>query len=345
MHGLAASGGAEQSRLYFEQVMYTVRNAAPEQLVTFMNMYVRGLKDGVQVQDSLEYAVLFQQIDLLREILDRYEGNRFWEEWEKVYRFLLSVIEGKFTHEEVLEQSHLLKSGVYDQSLQLRLELVDVSAYTHLGDYHKVGSLLDYFSKHLDQLEPNFVKSALKSRIELAEARFLLFIARDFSGAEKRFSRVIMNNATPSALIVASYRDRGLSLLNEALLEKSNKCLRCFEIAISRAKEFGLMREYERLTKEYYPLVQNLHGEQFDATDIVQEEVAHQHIVRGEHKKALYLIEDLEARGKGGVFISFYKAKALTNKELMSRVKQQFQEENLAYMLPIVEREIQALDN
>ncbi|SDB96093.1 AimR family lysis-lysogeny pheromone receptor [Shouchella lonarensis] len=345
MHGLAASDGAERIRLYFEQVIYTVRNAAPEHLVSFMNAYVRGLKDGVQVPDSLEYAVLFQQIDLLKEILDQYEGKPFWQDWMKVYRFLLSVIEGKLTHEEVLKQSQVLKSEVRDQSLHVRLDLVAVTAHRNLRNYEKINVLLQHLSKRLDVLEFSFMKSALKSRMELAEARTLLFSTGDVSKAEKKFSRVIMNNATPSALVIAAYQDRGLSMLNQSLVEQSKNCLQSFKIAMSRAKQFGLEKDYEQTKREYLPFVRNLHGQKFDASDAPLKEQAHQLIVRGENERALYLIEDLSARGMGEVFLSFYKAKALKDTELMSQVRDQFKDENFAYMVPIVDREIRSLDN
>ncbi|WZX99419.1 AimR family lysis-lysogeny pheromone receptor [Bacillus sp. FSL W7-1360] len=336
MHGLAANAGANQSRLFFDQMMYTVKKRAPKQLVKFMNVYIRGLKYGVHVRDSFEYAALFEQMSLLKELLARYADEESLKEWVEVYQFLSDAVEFSWESEKIFQTVSDLIHRISDKELQVRLFTVQLIACAYLGYKEKLVAVFNMAEREVEGLEQSFMKNSLVSRIALEAAYISFYVKGEFDAAEKLYMQVIANNATPYAWLARA--SHGLSLVT--LFKSRTFCMRQLKKAMTYAKEANMLDFYDMLVNEVHPFILNMYGEYFDVEGVVPEEQVHQYVVRGDKERALQLAQEMEDSGKGSSFLVFYRAKALKSLTLLQEAKRQFENGRFSYMIFFVNREI-----
>ncbi|SDB95544.1 AimR family lysis-lysogeny pheromone receptor [Shouchella lonarensis] len=342
MRHLARGTDVDQNKysslLTFEQVMLAVKKVTPDRVAQFMNEYALALESHSHIQDAFEYAVAFQQVDILKQLLEQHKSNVYLEEWTTVYRLLLEVIQRKLSYKGVISKARDLVGHVESEVLKVRLELLEVHAHEQLGCLENTISLVDHMPGKLVKIEPSFMKSVLLSRASLSMGTGLLRVKGDFKKAREVFTEVVDNPATPEAMLAPALHGLGLATL--CGLDRK-EALPHYEQAIFYAKKAGLVAYAERLENEYYPFARNICGEQFDLTGIAPCEQVHQYIVRCEVDKALEMISQLEAEGNQSACLTWYRGIATGKEAVLWEALDRFEVENQSYLRPFVKQEIQ----
>ncbi|SDB95940.1 AimR family lysis-lysogeny pheromone receptor [Shouchella lonarensis] len=337
-----------QKSISFEQVVLAVQSFAPERVVQLMNVYALSVWDYDHRKDALEYAALFQQGEVLRRLLERYQGDPVFREWLPVYQlFLDHVVEKKSAPREIIQKARELIGIVQQPILKIRLELLELEECSKIGLVDRVLASEGLSKSHVADIDESFRKSVIISIMLLSKANALLFAQGEPEKAEGRYLAVTVNGATPDSMLVPCHHGLGLATLSKStrgVVYQKDTCFEHFETAIFYAKRAGLTSYCEKLEKEYYPFARNIYGERIDVEGIALDEAAHQYIVRDEREKALHIINKLEKEKGCDAFLMFYKAKALKNKDLLRLALGQFEKENQAYMLPLVKRELATLN-
>ncbi|SDB83603.1 AimR family lysis-lysogeny pheromone receptor [Shouchella lonarensis] len=324
----------------FEQVIYAVKKVAKSRMIELMNEYTLSLQHIPYIKVSFEYAVLFGQKGVLRQLLKHYQDNENLIEWVTTYRLLLRVAERELSYDQVIEEARRLSTYVKEPILMIRLKLLAADAYDKLGKTKETASLLEGVIEELYAVEAGYMKSVLASRALLLVGNYFLYGKGDAEKAENNYLAVVTTDATPDTVKVGAYH--GLLLVMMCKGDRA-QCAYYFGEAIQLAKETGKHVYQECLEREYYPFVRNILGETFSAEGVCPEERAHQYIVRGEHEKALHLIDELEIAGKGDSILTWYKGKATGNKELLLSALAAFEEEHYAFLVSLIRQELDRL--
>ncbi|WZX99224.1 AimR family lysis-lysogeny pheromone receptor [Bacillus sp. FSL W7-1360] len=322
--------------LDFEQVAYSVKQMAKSRMVELMNEYTLSLKHVPHIKDALEYASIFRQTAILKQLLERHQNDEKLTDWMPTYRLLLQVLEGKLSHGEIVDEACNLDAYVQDPVLKLRLKLLAAGAYSQLDQFKETSPLLESIIDEFDGIKTGYTRSALASRTLLLVGNYFLYGDGDIEKAEKNYLAVDINLATPPSMKSAANHGLGLIMMRH---NNRVQCRYYFEEAIREAKESGQHDYYACLMNEYYPFARNIMGETFDLKGVVSEERVHQHIVRGEREKAIRVIEELEAAGKDSPFLTWYKGKATGNIEFLNASLKVFEAQNRAYLVPIIHQE------
>lgn len=321
--------------LSFEEVMLAVKKASPEQMVLLMNGYALSVESQGHIEDAFEYSVAFQQIDVLKRLLDRHDHLT---EWSSVYELFLDILQRKIQYKDIISKARDLVGQVESPKLKVRLELLEVHAHEQLGHVERTLALVDHMPEKLSKIKPSFMKSVLLSRASLSMATGLLRVKGDFTKAREMFSSVVENPITPEAMLAPAYHGWGLATLCGS---DKKEALVYYKKAMFHAKRAGLTNYFERLESEYYPFARNICGEYFDLTDVAPIEQVHQNIVRCEVQKATEMIEELEAEGGESACLTWYKGIATGKDVFLWDALERFEVENQAYLLPFVKHEIQ----
>ncbi|WZY00711.1 AimR family lysis-lysogeny pheromone receptor [Bacillus sp. FSL W7-1360] len=336
--------------LSFEQVMLAVRTFASDRLILLINEYSLALQTAEHIRDAFEYAVQYRQIDLLEQLIKWGEDRDSLKEWARVYQLLLDVMKENITHEETIDQARDLVGHVTDPLLKVRLELLEVATYLKLGYHTKAAYLGKKVPKKLAQVEECFAKKVAESRAGFQIAYDLLYNQGKSEEAERHVAQSVINGATPEVMLAYCYH-----LLSHATLLRPNSSdsnmsdpsplsMQYIQRAVFYAEEMGLEDYSGSLQEQDLPFVWNVNGERFDIEGVNPREQVHQYIVRNEHEKALWLIEELERAGNTNAFLIFYRGKATGSTSLLAQAMRRFAQEGLMNLLPLVEREVQKID-
>ncbi|SDB85580.1 AimR family lysis-lysogeny pheromone receptor [Shouchella lonarensis] len=322
----------------FEKVAYAVKKRAKSRTAEMMNEYVLSLKHLPHVKDSFEYAVLFQQTEVLQLLLERHQDNEDLKEWISVYRLLLQCLRGQLTHKEVVTEARHLDVGVKEPMLKLRLRLLAAHSYEQLWQFDEALFLLENSISSFHCLEPCYMKSVLASRALLSIGNSFLYGEGDIERAAVNYLGIVENESTPDTMKADVNHGLGLVMMCK---KDSVMCAHYFQEAIFYAKETGKHAYRECLEHEYYPFARNILGEQFDLSGVVHEEQIHQHIVRGEYEKAIRMIEELEQARKSSIPLVWYKGMATGKKEFLWSALEQFEAGNGVFLASLIRRELE----
>ncbi|WZX99635.1 AimR family lysis-lysogeny pheromone receptor [Bacillus sp. FSL W7-1360] len=326
----------EVNAFSFEQVAYSVKKMAKPRMIELMNEYTLSLHSLPHVKDSFEYAAVFQQRDILHQLIERYQDDERLTEWIDVHRLVLLVLEDQFTYEEIIDEARNLDVSVKESVLKVRLKILVTNAYAQLGKFEKMFLLLQGLVDDFGEIETSYTKSSLASRTLLLVGNYYLYGKGDVDNAENNYLAVTVNEATPEAAKVAPNHGLGLIMMCKG---DRKQCSYYFGEAIRIAKETGQHVYQECLKREYYPFARNILGETFDVVGINPEEQAHQLIVRGEYEKALRVIEEMEGSGKRDPLLVWYKGKATRKKELLLSAIEQLEQSRYVFLASLVRKD------
>ncbi|WZY00399.1 AimR family lysis-lysogeny pheromone receptor [Bacillus sp. FSL W7-1360] len=327
----------EVNAFSFEQVAYSTKKMAKPRMIELMNEYTLSLHSLPHVKDSFEYAAVFQQRDILHQLIERYQDDERLTEWIDVHRLVLLVLEDQFTYEEIIDEARNLDVNVKEPVLKTRLKILVTNAYAKLGKFEKMFLLLQGLVDELSEFEAGYTKSVLASRALLLVGNYYLYGKGDVDNAEKNYLAVTVNESTPEAVKVAPNHGLGLIMMCKG---DRKQCSYYFGEAMRIAKETGQHLYKECLEREYYPAARNTLGETFDLLGVVPEEIAHQHIVRGDCENALELIKELESLGRESPHLMWYKGKATKNKEFLRSAMEQFENGRGVFLAHIIRKEL-----
>ncbi|SDC20159.1 AimR family lysis-lysogeny pheromone receptor [Shouchella lonarensis] len=332
--------GREDFREFsFEQVAYSVKKMAKSRMTALMNEYALSLHSLPHIKDAFEYAALFQQRDILHQLIERYHDDECLVEWVHVYRLLLRVLEDPFTYEEIIDEARHLDVNVKEPVLKIRLKILAANAYDQMGSIRESSLLLERLVDDLWKIETGYTKSVLASRTLLLVGNYYLYGEGDVENAEKNYLAVTVNESTPEAAKVAPNHGLGLIMMCKG---DRLQCAYYFQEAIRIAKETGQYAYQECLERQYYPFARSILGETVSVEGITLEEQAHQYIVRGEREKALRLIGELEVSVKSDPHLTWYKGMATGKKELLWSALGQFKEKSYAHLVMLIQQQLES---
>ncbi|SDB85494.1 AimR family lysis-lysogeny pheromone receptor [Shouchella lonarensis] len=331
-------------RYSFEQILLSVQEMAQNRMIHLMNTYALTVINREHVEDALEYAVQFQQIDVLERLLLLHGIGNAFKWWCSTYKLLLDILKGKLSCEEVVQRSSNLMKKVDEPVLQFRLMSMCILAEFYRGN---IGEALSFIEKlpHLlfKHVKPGFVRSTIMHRVSLIRVMHVLYEKGDVEQAERDLLKLKKENI-PEIVLAACYHLLGIA----TLFEDDDRCIAYFHKANFYASNLGLGDYRRRILAKYIPFARNVRKEKFDISEgveVLPEEKIHQYLVRGELKNALSLADQLSRNGHKNILLTLYWAKASQDIERMLDVYGQLFEENHAYLAPYVQQEISHLQN
>ncbi|SDB81285.1 AimR family lysis-lysogeny pheromone receptor [Shouchella lonarensis] len=325
----------------FDQVAYAVKKMAKPLMVELMNEYILSLRSLPHIKDAFEFATVFQQKEVLKYLVDRYENDEHLTEYATVFRLVLRFFDDELTNNELIDEARHFTSFVKDPVMRVRLKLFAADAHCHLGQFQEALLLLEDVVEGIYALEVGYTKSALASRTFLLVGNCFLYGKGSVENANLNYLAVIATNATPDTVKLAANHGMGLVMMCK---NDRSQCAFYFEEAIRKAKETGQHAYRECLEREYYPFARNILGEKFGLEGVMQKEQVHQYIVRGEYEKSLRLIEELEAAGKSSHFLTWYKGKATGKSEYFRTALEQFKQGRYMFLTSLIQQELEKFE-
>ncbi|AST94664.1 AimR family lysis-lysogeny pheromone receptor [Shouchella clausii] len=325
--------------LSFEQVLTMVKKTLPNDYVPLMNIYALHVKRLRHVQDAFEYANLFRQVDTLGKMIQIHENDDLLQEWVQVYRFFYDFLPHLKIDDVLIRNIRNLFGLVKHPQLRMRLEIAELNYFDNHGIINNLTPMMKQFKEQFKTMPSGFFKSALAARVTLLAGNASLFGDGDYEEAERCYLAATVIEAIPDVLLVTAYHGLGLVYLKD----NKQQCLDAHQKALFYAQRSKLDHYHQNLEYDYIPFVKNMLGEIFDIDHVTPKEQAHQYVVRGETRKALEIISQLETPGKKDAHLLFYKAKALKSIPLFFETIKAFSSEGYTHMIGFAEKEIKKI--
>lgn len=330
---------AKDVELSFEDVLLMTKYLMPDQHVSLMNVYATSVKKLQHVRDAFEYATLYEQFDVLANLIDMHKEDELLLEWVRVYQLLYDLLNGNINimNEDSIQMVRNMYAYTNNPITRMRLEYIELNLLFKKGTLRGSNLIESRMRNIFKSVEPCFIKSVLASKCSLLIGLVKLYYEGDLEKAENHLLAVVVNESSTEAVLSACHHALGQIYLAR---NNSELCKSSYKKAIDYAAQATLSHYKESLENEYYPFARNILGEVFETNNVVLEERIHQHIVRGEKEEALHLIDLSEKTSESSSFMLFYKGKLKKDKSLLLQSMESFSCEGELYFYKFVEKEL-----
>ncbi|GAF22528.1 LOW QUALITY PROTEIN: hypothetical protein JCM19047_2286 [Bacillus sp. JCM 19047] len=275
-----------QKDLQFSNSFAIIRYIEKEDYLDVMDDYCRTLTKPIGILSSLEYASNFNRRDLLDDLLSVHQDHKGEvKEWIEIYRFERD--KDLLTSEMAWERCRSLFGKVTIPEALLKLELIE-STLTFKQNFYDMNNFLARTDRKVHVLREGFLKDSLLLKYDLQRAYDSLYNRIDIQDAIQNANN-ILKSPLASDFIVASANH----LLGHAYQGHSvDLAIRYLEMAQACYKKAN-SKKHEEMEQDiaFVLSIHNvIHDRCLSCGD--EEEVAHQHYVRGEVNKAIRLLKN-----------------------------------------------------
>lgn len=266
-----------QKDLRFSKTLSVLRYIEDDYL-DVMDEYCRTLSKPVGILNSLEYASNFGRDELMDDLLTEYKDHRGEvKEWVEIYRF--NRDRNIMSPEIAWEKCRELYGRVTVPDAQLKLDLIETSIHFR-NDQYNIKSFNDRVERKIGTLKEGFLKDSLKVKYHLNYSFVCLYENEDIEGAIIHAKEVTKSKLVPIFLVGCAYHLLGHAEMyrsKEISLKHLEEAKRLYKLSSSK-KASTIQQDIQ--------FVKNIHGEHQDLSELEEEELAYQYIVRNENDKA-----------------------------------------------------------
>jgi len=211
--------------------------------------------------------------------------NQLNQEWADVYQVLIDRRYRR--HETHIYLRRLKNIKTDDPQLKCLIELSKVALYYDQNEFGKIGNFLDIQHNLFNQIKDDFLFSSY--RLKLYQHLFVYYWVRNELIMARKYAFRALNK-TNSALTKASLNiNLGLTYTFDTLQQGMYHLNEAKKIT----KELGLNKTYESINQRNIPFLAAIFKQVEGVTSNDKSEQAHLEIAKGNHDKAIAILEDV----------------------------------------------------
>ncbi|KMK75415.1 AimR family lysis-lysogeny pheromone receptor [Alkalihalobacillus pseudalcaliphilus] len=303
-------------------VILIARSISPDRFIEITNQYIQEINKPQQVQNALEYAFTFNQVEVLDFLCSKFEGSRDVDDWVDVYSIAKDMLSADCDLVTLIDRLKEVYGQIKTQELKCSANLFEAYAYYKLNDDDRVEHLVSFAGTILSELKEGYLKESLLVRYNTLITLTSLYVKEDITKVKQAVKGITQSKYASDLSVASAYHSLAAAVtfvnLDEAILY--------YNKAVSLYDYLGRDYYVDRILKSDIPFAYNLHKKEFDTDGIDIEELAHYYVQRGENEVALDLLEGVKSLS---VFGEFYKAKA--GKDLLGLFEVQIKFSNYGF--------------
>ncbi|WP_096436569.1 AimR family lysis-lysogeny pheromone receptor [Alteribacter populi] len=298
-----------------QTVLKIVRYVCPRDEKLIMRLYCLATEKLKSVTRSFEYCAFNGHFDVLRELIEKHEGDKKLAEWCSVYRVVLR-------RSRLVDYTELVKviKDTFTKSdvLRVLLLILEVGCLYKKKQY----GVMFLYSAELDEkvnaIEDDFIRNCYKARVAIHNANAELFANNNPEGARKV--------AEEGLTLELPYVYRG-SLTETIGLSYIIDDFDKFTLYLNRAKDAyrkgGHTDDVTEINRTTESFAYNLHRKKYKS-EMSSEEEAHALIVSGDIEEGKKRVEAIEAASGETAYTHLYLGMAENNVERLVESMRKF---------------------
>ncbi|WP_338465247.1 AimR family lysis-lysogeny pheromone receptor [Shouchella rhizosphaerae] len=298
--------------LEFEDILTIVKYVDEDHFKPLMISYCKDAKKLQEVYSSFEFAFVYKDLALIDYLINRHQNDVLLTHCCKVYSLGKRLLENNISAENLLISTQSLLATNEHDATYIKLKLLEFTAFLRMKQLQTAFYLLQKLEITISQLDNRYLKTVFAARFSCNLALGYLNTHADFEKAELYALSTVVNPTSENILLGAAYRILGQIYLYQK--NKFDQSYEHFQLAISIYEEINAHDQIDSILYQDIVFLHNLHNKYIDLNEKVDlEEQAHQHIVRGNRKRALELLNLQESKYGASKYSFFYRAKATNN--------------------------------
>ncbi|GAB3045062.1 AimR family lysis-lysogeny pheromone receptor [Virgibacillus ainsalahensis] len=239
--------------------------------------------------------------------------------WAEVYQ-MISQTQKHYSPHLILRQAESFKTD--EPELKFLIEYIKITSYFDLKQYNQLGNFLEEHQHHLNAIEDRLLASYFETRIyQILVSYYLL---RNELIMSRKFAYRLLNLTQNDRTKINLHIKLGLSYTFESHFQGMNHLQKALEIA----KKHNLTNQVKAIQHNNIPFLSAHFSEIENVTTEDKSEQAHLEIARGNHEKAISILDEIPIDSP---FKLYYLGRARKDKSTLLESYNAFIEERSDY--------------